>query len=113
MEKIRATAVKYIKLGEGGEWERECLTSGIIRFGYDKTPHQMCLEGKWEEVNKVWLEERKYNQSTATSDVRQIRTFYTATPDMLFITFSQGLLYWCQPSGKSQNWMMAAGSAPL
>ncbi|EMH4738530.1 hypothetical protein V6N79_005533 [Klebsiella pneumoniae] len=100
MEKIRATAVKYIKLGEGGEWERECLTSGIIRFGYDKTPHQMCLEGKWEEVNKVWLEERKYNQSTATSDVRQIRTFYTATPDMLFITFSQGLLYWCQPSGE-------------
>jgi hypothetical protein len=61
LEKIQATAVKYIKLGEGGECERECLISGIIRFGYDKTPHQMCLEGKWEEVNKVWLEERKNN----------------------------------------------------
>lgn len=51
-------------------------------------------------MNKVWLEERKNNQSTATSDVRQIRTFYTATPDILFITFSQGLLHWCQPSGE-------------
>ncbi|WWW56506.1 hypothetical protein V8948_11335 [Klebsiella quasipneumoniae] len=100
MEKIQATAVKYIKLGEGDEWEHECLTSGIIKFGYHKTPHQMCLEGKWEDVNKVWLEERKNNQSTATSDVRQIRTFYTATPDILFITFSQGLLHWCQPSGE-------------
>ena len=99
MEKIQATAVKYIKLGEGGEWEPECLRSGIIKFGYHETPHQMCLEGKWDEVHKVWLRERNNNQSTATSDVRQIKTFYTATPDILFITFSQGLLHWCQPSG--------------
>lgn len=112
MEKIQATAVKYIKLGEGDEWEHECLTSGIIKFGYHKTPHQMCLEGKWEDVNKVWLEERKNNQSTATSDVRQIRTFYTATPDILFITFSQGYCIGASLPERSPNWMMAVGPAP-
>lgn len=100
MEKIHATEVKYIKLGEGGEWEHECLTSGIIKFGYHKTPHKMCLEEKWEDVQKVWEKERKNNQSTAKNDVRQIKTFYTATPDTLFITFSQGLLHWCHPSGE-------------
>ena len=25
--------VRYIKLGEGGRWEKECLDKGIIRFG--------------------------------------------------------------------------------
>lgn len=89
-----------ILTGEGGEWEHECLTTDIIKFGYHETPHQMCLEGRWEDVKKIWLKERNNNQSTATSDVRQIRTFYTATPDMLFITFSQGLLHWCQPCGE-------------
>lgn len=99
MEKIQATEVKYIKLGVGGEWEYDCLRTGKIKFGYHKTPHQMCLDGKWEEVKDIWLKERNNNHKTATSDVRQIRTFYTATKDMLFITFSKGLLHWCHPSG--------------
>jgi len=99
MEKVLAREVKYIKLGEGGEWEPECLATGTIRFGYHDTPHQMCLEGKWEDVHKVWLPLRNNNPSTATSDVRQIKAFYTATPDIVFITLSQGLMHWCQPCG--------------
>jgi len=91
--------VKYIKLGVEGEWEHECLTSGIIKFGYHETPHKMCLEGKWQDVQKVWEKERN-NKTTAKNDVRQIKTFYTATSETLFITFSQGLLHWCHPFGE-------------
>jgi hypothetical protein len=31
---IAPQAVRYIKLGEGGLWEAECLARGIIRFGF-------------------------------------------------------------------------------
>jgi hypothetical protein len=31
---IRPTRVRYIKLGEGGSWEKECLDKGIIRYGF-------------------------------------------------------------------------------
>ena len=26
--------VRYIKLGEGGHWEKECIEKGIVRFGF-------------------------------------------------------------------------------
>jgi len=28
---ISPTRVRYIKLGEGGSWEKECLEKGIVR----------------------------------------------------------------------------------
>jgi hypothetical protein len=31
---IRPAAVRYIKLGEGGSWEKECLDRGTVRFGF-------------------------------------------------------------------------------
>lgn len=100
MERINPAAVKFIKLGLAGEWEQQCLSEGIIRFGYHETPDHFCVEGRWTEVQQIWLDERGGNKAIATSDVRQIKTFYTAGPETVFITFSGGFLYWCRPTGK-------------
>jgi len=32
-KKITPTRVRYIKLGEGGSWEKECREKGTIRIG--------------------------------------------------------------------------------
>lgn len=32
---ISPKAVRYIKLGEGGKWEKECIAKHILRFGFD------------------------------------------------------------------------------
>jgi hypothetical protein len=32
-DSISPTQVRYIKLGEGGSWEAECLEKRIVRFG--------------------------------------------------------------------------------
>lgn len=98
MTAIKASAVNFIKLGTGGEWESECLQSGTIRFGYRETPHELCLSGDWDGVWKVWNEKRG-DAGTATRDTKQIRTFYETDEQTIFITFSGGLLYWCRPSG--------------
>lgn len=81
-----------------GAWEEECLRDGVIRFGYQETPHDLCIARRWDEVRDFWAE-RRGNATTATNDVRQIRTFYESTESSLFITFAQGLLHWCRPSG--------------
>lgn len=99
MEKITPTVVQFIKLGEAGEWERECLSNGTLRFGYHETPDNLCVEGRWEEVHDIWLNIRDMRKAVATSDVRQIKTFYTAGAETVFITFWGGFLYWCLPSG--------------
>ena len=31
--RIHPKSVRYIKLGEGGTWEKECIERGVLRFG--------------------------------------------------------------------------------
>ncbi len=99
MEKNKISEVKYIKLGQCGEWEAECIESGFIKFGYRRTPHELCLSEKWDEVREVWKNIRNGNEGTATKDANQIKAFYTAQKDTVFITFFGGFVYWCRPTG--------------
>jgi hypothetical protein len=91
----------YIKLGRSGSWEKECLENGILRFGYKETPFDSAVSGDWDAVRKVWLDLRE-DQGTATRDVIQIRHFFEAGDDTLWITFCGGFLWWCfaKPSVK-------------
>lgn len=84
----------YIKLGRSGRWEKECLENGILRFGYKETPFHAAVSGDWETVRKVWLKLRS-DEGAATRDVIQIRHFFEAGDDTLWITFYGGLLWWC------------------
>ena len=93
-----STKAYFIKLGRGGGWEKTCLAEGTLNFGYKETPHDLCLRGDWDAVRDVWRRERS-TAGAATSDSRQIRTFYTASTSDLFITFFAKELYWCRPSG--------------
>lgn len=40
MGKISPATVQFIKLGEAGEWEQQCLSEGTLRFGY----HNLCVD---------------------------------------------------------------------
>jgi hypothetical protein len=92
--KINPSKGLFIKLGRSGSWEKECLENGILRFGYKETPFDAAASGNWEAVRKVWLGYRK-DEGTATRDVIQIRHFFEASQDMLWITFYGGFLWWC------------------
>jgi hypothetical protein len=91
---IAPSRALYIKLGRGGSWEKECLEEGILRFGYKETPFDAAVSGDWQTVKKFWLETRE-DPGTATRDVIQIRHFFEATADTVWITFYGGLLWWC------------------
>ena len=50
---IRPTRVRYIKLGEGGRWEKECLEKGIIRFGFGSSNAErfpLCRARRWDDL---------------------------------------------------------------
>lgn len=92
-----STKAYFIKLGEGGAWESTCLAEGTIKFGYHETPQDLCVQGEWDKVQAFWTQKRG-NESTATNDARQIRTFFEASADDIFVTFSKGYLWWCHPA---------------
>lgn len=92
---INPKTVYFVKLGKNGEWERDCLeVSQTIRLGYHETPHEFCLKGKWDKVQKIWQEKRD-DAGTATRDKNQIRAFYESDEQVLWITFFGDRLYWC------------------
>jgi hypothetical protein len=90
---ITASNALFIKLGRSGSWEKECLEKGILRFGYKETPFDAALAGDWKTVRRFWLEARE-DEGTATRDVIQIRHFFAAGDETLWITFSGGFLWW-------------------
>lgn len=97
-DSIAPRNVLFIKLGEKGEWEADCLENGFLQLDYRQTPHELCLAGEWDKVREFWIPKRG-SQRQATRDRDQIRAFYETDESCLFITFANGFLYWCRPTG--------------
>lgn len=102
MPEVKAARALYIKLGFSGSWERESLENGIIRFGYKETDLRAALSGNWDTIHKFWSGHRG-DVGTATRDVTQIRNFFEAKEDDLWITFSGGYLWWCFAKGQAKE----------
>jgi len=82
---IRASRALYIKLGQRGEWERECIEEKqTLHVGYHKVADALCRGGKWDEVADRLSEGR--DRGAATRHANQIRLFYESGPDTLWIT---------------------------
>lgn len=93
---IRPSRVRYIKLGEGGSWERECLKQGIVRFGFgsardDRFPLRRA--GKWGDLTKSFIDEGK-TKGTATRFTNETRLFFEDDGSTLWITFVGEQLCW-------------------
>jgi hypothetical protein len=93
MMKINPRKALYIKLGSKGEWEHECIyETPSLKLGYRAVDHNLCLRGEWDKVAE------QCNRSDAgaiTRDVKQIREFYEAGEDVLWVTFHANMLWWC------------------
>ncbi|WP_152180827.1 hypothetical protein [Xanthomonas sp. LMG 12459] len=93
--KIAPRSVRYIKLGEGGSWEKDCIARGLLRFGF-QSGHPETLawahEGRWEDLKASWREGR--SAGTATRFTNETRRFFEAGPHDLWITFVGERLYW-------------------
>ena len=94
--KITPTRVRYIKLGEGGSWESECLKKGIIRIGFGSAQNrrfELCQSGRWNDLAESFIAEGK-SKGTATRFTRELRLFFEDDGSMLWITFMGERLCW-------------------
>jgi hypothetical protein len=94
LEPVTADKALFIKLGEGGRWESECLKAGTLRFGYREIPHEACKNNDWPEVAKIAIGFSK-DRGSATRHVNQIRQFYETGEKTLWVTFHSDRLWWC------------------
>ncbi len=93
---IHPARVRYIKLGEGGRWEQECLEKGIIRFGFGSSNavrFPLCRAGRWDDLTDSFLAEGK-TKGTATRFTNETRLFFEDDSSTLWITFVGERLCW-------------------
>jgi hypothetical protein len=94
-EPISPSRALYIKLGQNGEWEHDCITrQQTLRLGYREVPHNLCLRGKWDQVQEE-LKAKNNDSGVATRHANQIRLFYESDKTVLWTTFFGDRLYWC------------------
>jgi hypothetical protein len=93
---IAPPVVRYIKLGRGGGWERECIETGIARFGYGTERDDRflaALEGRWGDLSQMFRDDGK-DAGTATRFTHDVETFFTEGPETLWVTFYGQQLWW-------------------
>jgi hypothetical protein len=91
--RISATAVRFIKLGRAGKYERAALEDRRLYLGYHSVPHQASREGDWTAVNRHFLDEG-HRAHVASNHVRQVQGFYEQPESCLWITFIDDDMWW-------------------
>lgn len=94
LQRIKPSAVRYIKLGPGNAWFRSCRENRRIEFGHADVPHSLAKAGDWEGVVDHLIANGGRTPGKARDFVREIRDFYTLGMDCLWITFADGRLWW-------------------
>lgn len=90
LQSIAPSTVRYIKLGEGGAWVDDCLEEGLLKFA-DATPHEVAVLGDWGRAREMYADA---GEAHASDRLRELRAFYEADSNDLWITFARGRLWW-------------------
>jgi hypothetical protein len=95
---ITADEVRFIKLGEKGRWEKECIEGlePCIRLGFATGHHAESLAGNWKVLTDYWRDVEGKTPGKTTEFLNQVRAFYTLGESTLWITFYKRKLYWCR-----------------
>ena len=101
---IKPKAVRYLKLGEGGTWEDDCFTRGVLRMGFGSDLDRgfaLCVAHDWLGFAKMWREEGR-TPGVATRFANETRLFAEDDGSTLWITFSGQRLLWgmLEPEGR-------------
>ena len=94
--KIKATKILFIKLGQGGKYEKNCIENdNILRLDYREVDHQLCINMEWNKVHDYFTVQEKSKSFVATSHTTQIKQFYEENENTLWVTFYANKLWWC------------------
>ena len=95
MNRVSASKIFYIKLGEKGEWEKDCIEKEhTMKIGYTEISHADCLRGNWNKIRGRYLALGR-GKSTATRFANELQHFYEVADKTLWFTFYLKKLWWC------------------
>jgi hypothetical protein len=94
---IAASRALYIKIGEGNCWARSAFDRGTVEFGFFDLPSGLAeaaaSRSDFSSIREFYIAQGNV-PGTATKYSNEVREFYTADRDVLWITFADGRLWW-------------------
>jgi hypothetical protein len=89
------TTAFYIKLGRGGEWERDSIENGRLRIGWRRYSIDDINGGRWGRIRtQLRREHRGKPVGVATMDFNALKTITESSLHDLWITFHEAKLWW-------------------
>src|SRR5713101_3708718 len=96
MTAISPSRVRYIKLGEGGRWEKACIAMGVSRIGFgtaDPERFALCAAGHWDKLSDFFIKDGR-DRGTATRFTNEVKTWFEDDGSILWLAFHAEDLYW-------------------
>lgn len=84
----------YIKLGEGGGWAEDAISTGKLRFGWQVVSLEDIRAGKWDRIRRSIEKQHPDKKGVVTTDTERLRDLVTTGPNDLWITFHGSRLFW-------------------
>ncbi|PKN80001.1 MAG: hypothetical protein CVU48_03635 [Candidatus Cloacimonetes bacterium HGW-Cloacimonetes-1] len=95
-KEVTASNALFIRLGKGSSFFEKCRNNGQVMLDYREVDHQLCVDQKWDGVIKHFVDGMKTNITTAKNHVKQVKYFYTANSETIWITFHDNKMWWCK-----------------
>lgn len=95
MRPINPKKVFFIKLGPGDRWCKECIDNRTIKIGFTEIGVRDIEQERWNEIKKYYSEREGVSVQTASLYANQIKNFFLADEQTLWITFFDQKLWWC------------------
>ena len=95
---LKFTTAKFIKLGEKGCWEADCIKDGTIRLDYREVSDSICKANDKQAIVDLFIKDG-VSKGAASSHARQVLDFYQAGDDNIWIMFYGGYLWWAISDG--------------
>ena len=93
LQNVVAEKALFIKLGDKGRWEKDCLENGVLQLGYHDLDHEACIAENSVEIRKAFPGDS--DQGAVTRHIDQVFKFYHEPETTLWITFYSDRLWWC------------------
>lgn len=91
---VKTKQALFIKLGHGGSWEKTCIDGGFLRLGYHEVLHDLCESNNWELARAAFADHS--DSGSVTRHINQVKLFYEAPEDTIWITFYADSMWWCR-----------------
>ena len=95
-EKIDFKRAYYIHLGKKGKYEQSAISESKLQFGFGGQDVQDINSGNWEKIREQLRQASKGKKGQATGPLNALRLICESTSEDLWITFSQGMMWWCK-----------------